>query len=239
MKIKKFLLMTILGILVSVPSLSSAKEVEENSYNLVEEYEDNIKPANEDLKYIENDLYEQRLINDTINKYINGDPNLNVVKDKNGKEKIIVNDAITITNLGKTDIRNSSKNFVKGIQNKTLLQNKTVYYNGEVTKPAVRLSDGVYAPKNRSAELTFTISGSFSYEISGGFGISFDLFQAHLGNSIRRTYTKSTTARYVVSKNKMGVIYGIRVYDEYKYNGLWRKGTLLSPSYYNMFLVER
>lgn len=50
---------------------------------------------------------------------------------------------------------------------------------GTVTKPAIRLSDGVYAPKDRSANIKFSVSRKFSYEISGNFGVNFELFKSN------------------------------------------------------------
>lgn len=184
---------------------------------------------------IENDLYEEKLINESLNRYLNEDKSLNVVKDAKGNDKIIVNDRITITNIGYMH-NDYSLNRTSPI---LAVRGENVSYNGTVTKPAGRLSDGVYAPKDRSTNIKFSVSGSFSYEISGNFGVNFELFKSELGGSIRKTYTQNTTAEYTVSKNKLGIVYGIRVYDEYKYSGWIRKGTLLSPSHFNMFLVER
>ena len=191
--------------------------------------------AEKNLKTIENDLYDENIISDAINRYLIGDKNLNIVKDENGNDRIIVNDKITITNIGTTF--NDSN--LKANSLKIATRGGNVSYNGTITKPAIRLSSGVYAPKDIPAKINFSISGSFSYEISGNFGITYGLFQEELGSSIRKVYTEKTTAEYTLRKNKLGIIYGIRIYDEYKYNGWFRKGRLLSPSHFNMFLVER
>ena len=190
------------------------------------------KISEKNLNSIENDLYEEKLINDIMDRYVKGDSSLNIIKDENGNEKIIVNDKITITKVRRIHSSSNTDSLNKSAKT------ENISYNGKVIKSAIKLSDGVFSQKDRAQNMIITASGSFSYEISG-FGLTFGLFKSNLGDSIVKTYSQNSNIEYTVNKNKLAAVYGVRVYDGYEYKGWIRKGTLLSPSYFDMFIVER
>lgn len=177
---------------------------------------------------------------DAIEAYLSG-KKTQAIKLSNGDIKIPLKDGEYVL----LPFKNNLDRFVKTYRgNNSTKSSTTVEFVGEISNPGYPISSTICAPKTGPANHTFTLSSSFSYEISGSVGIDIRKFEAGLVTTLKRSYTISDTISYTIPKDRCATIYGSETYNKYVYEkkkkiGKTKKATLLEPVNYLIYVIVR